>query len=196
VAELQHKDRIMNKLLFLIAGALLISSNVNASTITNGGFESGDLTGWACDGADYCESRQSSFSHSGSYYMIGFDNDGFGTLSQTLSTIIGTTYNVDFWSFSNSSSDANILRYSVNGDTPSSVFRTLDWSLTSFSFLADNISTTLEFLFETDDGTRTWHIDDVSVNSVSAVPVPAALFMFAPALLGFFGFRRKAKANA
>ena len=30
--------------------------------------------------------------------------------------------------------------------------------------------------------------------SVSAVPVPAALFMFAPALLGFLGFRRKTRA--
>ncbi|MDQ7072296.1 MAG: hypothetical protein Q9N32_00340 [Gammaproteobacteria bacterium] len=27
--------------------------------------------------------------------------------------------------------------------------------------------------------------------ATSAVPVPAALFLFAPALLGFLGFRRK-----
>lgn len=32
--------------------------------------------------------------------------------------------------------------------------------------------------------------------SVSAVPVPAALFLFAPALLGFFGLRRKATLAA
>ena len=32
--------------------------------------------------------------------------------------------------------------------------------------------------------------------SVSAVPVPAALFLFAPALLGFFGLRRKAAVAA
>jgi len=31
-------------------------------------------------------------------------------------------------------------------------------------------------------------------SSVSAVPVPAALFLFAPALLGFLGLRRKANA--
>ena len=30
-------------------------------------------------------------------------------------------------------------------------------------------------------------------NNVSAVPIPAAAFMFAPALLGFMGLRRKAK---
>ncbi len=31
-------------------------------------------------------------------------------------------------------------------------------------------------------------------SNVSAVPVPAAAFMFAPALLGFLGFRRKVRA--
>jgi len=34
----------------------------------------------------------------------------------------------------------------------------------------------------------------IAFKEVSAVPVPAALFMFAPALLGFFGLRRKLKA--
>jgi hypothetical protein len=33
----------------------------------------------------------------------------------------------------------------------------------------------------------------IEENAVPAVPVPAALFMFAPALLGFMGLRRKAK---
>jgi hypothetical protein len=35
---------------------------------------------------------------------------------------------------------------------------------------------------------------DWTQSSVSTVPVPAALFMFAPALLGFLGFRRKVRA--
>ena len=34
---------------------------------------------------------------------------------------------------------------------------------------------------------------DMSYNSVSEVPIPAAAFMFAPALLGFMGLRRRAK---
>lgn len=37
-------------------------------------------------------------------------------------------------------------------------------------------------------------LDNVSVAAVSAVPIPAAAFLFAPALLGFMGLRRKAKA--
>ena len=35
---------------------------------------------------------------------------------------------------------------------------------------------------------------DVHHAGTSAVPVPAALFLFAPALLGFLGFRRKVTA--
>jgi len=34
----------------------------------------------------------------------------------------------------------------------------------------------------------------VSDTKLIATPIPAALFMFAPALLGFFGFRRKMQA--
>jgi hypothetical protein len=39
-----------------------------------------------------------------------------------------------------------------------------------------------------------WALNDITVNeNLNAVPVPAALFLLAPALLGFMGFRRKAK---
>ena len=36
----------------------------------------------------------------------------------------------------------------------------------------------------------------ITFTEVSAVPLPAAAFMFIPALLGFMGFRRKAKLTA
>jgi len=48
-----------------------------------------------------------------------------------------------------------------------------------------------EFLFWADDNSARFRIDTLKV---SAVPIPAALFLFAPALLAFFGFRRKAQA--
>jgi hypothetical protein len=37
---------------------------------------------------------------------------------------------------------------------------------------------------------------NVQVNAINEVPVPAALLLFAPALLGFFGLRRKAAVAA
>lgn len=45
---------------------------------------------------------------------------------------------------------------------------------------------------------ETYTLDDLryGLHNPSAVPVPAALFLFAPALLGFFGLRRKATLAA
>lgn len=52
----------------------------------------------------------------------------------------------------------------------------------------------MQGLFNTTDGTSYTHLAwDNSQYSVSAVPVPAAVIMFAPALLGFMGLRRKVK---
>lgn len=45
-------------------------------------------------------------------------------------------------------------------------------------------------------GVRYMDMSYNSVSSVSEVPIPAAAFMFAPALLGFMALRRRAKNNA
>jgi hypothetical protein len=58
--------------------------------------------------------------------------------------------------------------------------------ITSFQFLA---GTTYGIDFRDINSTATRY--DVTV---SAIPVPAALLLFAPALLGFMGLRRKAKS--
>jgi len=60
-----------------------------------------------------------------------------------------------------------------------------------YSFTRELDVSTIQFLsgaFETVAGN--------GITIPSAVPIPAALFMFAPALLGFMGFRRKAKRLA
>jgi hypothetical protein len=71
-----------------------------------------------------------------------------------------------------------------------SVF-TANWSaLTHFI-----ITTGTDFVsFNLGGSGQHWALNDITVNeNLNAVPVPAALFMFAPALLGFMGFRRRAK---
>ena len=64
--------------------------------------------------------------------------------------------------------------------------------------LLNSLSTTFTLL---SDATVKFFINDSNYNdntggmslNVSAVPIPAAAFLFAPALLGFMGLRRKAK---
>jgi hypothetical protein len=183
----------MKKLLIALLG-MFAMANANAALITNGGFETGDLSGWSCTGAALCHTESYDV-HSGKYAMEGFDNVGFATLSQSFATTIGSTYDLEFWSKTSNSSTGNILKYSIDGSGLTTVTTTTGWLLTQLSFVASSASTTLALLFETNPGTGVWYIDDVAVaGGVSAVPVPAALLMFAPALLGFFGFRRKMQA--
>lgn len=58
---------------------------------------------------------------------------------------------------------------------------------TTFTLLSD---ATVKFFIS--DAPYTDNVGGMSLN-VSQVPVPAAAFLFAPALVGFFGLRRKAK---
>jgi hypothetical protein len=57
-----------------------------------------------------------------------------------------------------------------------------------FSFISGNVLT----LGFNDGGSGDSDYDDIVV-SLQAVPIPAAAILFAPALLGFMGLRRKAK---
>lgn len=67
------------------------------------------------------------------------------------------------------------------------------------SYLTLGVNDTFSFILEAIQGDFEFHLAKLEITytpssaSVSAVPVPAALFLFAPALLGLFSLRRKVK---
>jgi hypothetical protein len=71
--------------------------------ITNGGFETGDRTGWNYSGL--CGSRSSNvgsgsfllYPRTGSYYYYGSCKNGMDSISQTFSTVVGDSYVISFW---------------------------------------------------------------------------------------------------
>lgn len=154
-----------------IAGTAMAGPNL----LTNGGFESGDFSGWtvaidpAFSGVDHPAA------HSGGYGAYFGDFGTPGAVSQSFATIAGTGYTIDLW-----------LR--SDGLVPNS-FQVL-WGGTpvytatnvgSFAYteilidrLATSALTTLELRVRNDNGFL--ELDDVSV---SAVPEPSSL-----ALLG------------
>ena len=169
------------KKILAVAMLSLSAASANAALITNGGFENG-LTGWSCTGADTCKTDAAA-AHSGAAGAFGWDNSGFATLSQAMSTVVGATYSFSF--FSNAYQIAgNQLSYSFSGLSQVVVPTTTSWLNTTGTFVASAASTTLSFFFATDPGTGTWRIDDVSVEQIaSPVPEPETYAM----LLAGFG---------
>jgi len=195
----------------ILAGLVLFSfaGLTQAALLTNGDFQTGDLTGWInsdgnvtvttggggnsvarLDGSGADDARliqkfdmdpafgshlnvQFDFKLNGNDYVssdyfksfVRLELDGGGSFSET---IIKVFNNTDGWQHV----VANIMYSGLDVAPPPNNARV---TFLLKGFIGDHSNAVL---------------DNVVVNQV---PVPAALFMFAPALLGFMGLRRRAK---
>jgi hypothetical protein len=201
-------ENIMRNLssVFLSAGiAALIAftplTSAHASNlVVNGGFETGDFTGWIEGGnlgSTYVgNSPNTPFdgNYAAQLGAVGSDN----TLSQVLSTVAGSLYTISYWHIyapgAGPPGDFSVLwdgttihsEVSQNPPTPQT------WTEYSFQVTGTG-SDTLEFDSRNDPSYQ--GLDDVSVDgaSISAIPLPATLPLFGSVLLGFgvFANRRK-----
>lgn len=169
----------MKKVMLFIT-ALLLSVSVNAATLTFG-TQSASNASQSVDVA------------SGSTVLGGgVVSEGAGTWSSLFNLYSDVdTYATIEWSFNPTAKfTSGKLGFTSEADYP--VYTTLiditgDTSFTVF--LAGGVNYAVDIL----DAARDVFKYDVSV---SAVPVPAALFLFAPALLGLLGLRRKNAVTA
>jgi hypothetical protein len=90
-------------LLGVAAAALIGASSVAsaANLVVNGGFETGDFTGWTQSGDTSSTFVESFFVHSGNFAATFGPIFSLGFLSQTLTTTAGTGYTISFWFASN-----------------------------------------------------------------------------------------------
>lgn len=162
-------------MLFIVA--LMFSVGVNAATLTL----SKEAVGFASQDVDVS---------SGSVVLGGGTvSEGPGTWfsSFNLKSDTNTAVKVE-WSF-NPQANLNFgtLVFGAFGGPYTYIDITGDTSFTAI------LTAGVEYVLDIVDATRDVFKYDVSV---SAVPVPAALFLFAPALLGFLGLRRKSAVAA
>jgi hypothetical protein len=181
-----------------VAATFLAVGSANAAPIelmTNGGFETGDLTGWTCVGTINCNVL-SLAPQSGTYSFVGLENSEFATLSQTITTVVGESYDFEFSSFAAEAVAGNVLRYQIGAGPIQLAPLTTTYALTSGSFFASAANTPINFFFETDPGTGSWFIDDVSVTG--SVPEPMSLLLFGTgaAGLGVSARRRNQRSRA
>mgnify|MGYP000572021582 CR=1 FL=1 len=161
-------------MLFVVA--LMFSVGVNAATLT-------------IDGADSTFAQTTSTP--GSVVLGGGEvPEGTGTdtwFSQFDVTTDKTTAVKVKWSFNPDALAGATLEFDNGVDPIKQFFISGDFSFTAMIY--EGIVAFVDIV----DATQSKMRYDVSV---SAVPVPAALFLFAPALLGFLGLRRKSAVAA
>jgi hypothetical protein len=169
------------KMGILCAAALAaFAGAANADLITNGGFETGDFSGWSQFGDTGFTGVDGSSAHSGSFgSYYGPTDPAGGGIQQTLAANAGDQLQIDFWYRVEGAFTPNFMSASVGSTTLLSLTDYTNDQFVHFSTVvtADSNNPMLSFTFF--NSPSYWDLDDVSVN---VVPAPGSL-----ALLGLGG---------
>ena len=175
----------------LIAACLVSSAAVSNAQIVNGGFETGDFTGWTASANSFPMDIVTSPVNSGTYAAqiagFAFNPD---TLSQTVATGAGQDYTLSFWRYIADGNPTtlldvywdNTLKYSELNTGPFNAYSEISFNVVGTG------SDTLEFVCANDPSFT--YLDDVSLTP--GVPDGGTtVALLGLALTGIAGFRRK-----
>ncbi len=173
---------------------LMISFNATPSSalnlVANGGFETGDFTGWTTSGS-YLSVGTNGYE---STYAANLGTLGqLGYLSQSgIPTIPGQNYQLSYV-MASSGGIVNQFEASVNGTT---LYAGLNdgsqpYSAYTFDFIADSMFTELVFTERNDPGA--FLLDNVSVE-LAPIPEPSTLLLLGVGLLGASFLRKRIRS--
>jgi PEP-CTERM motif len=173
----------MKTMMFITGVALAIATPAAAQNIvTNGGFETGDFTGFTQFGNTGFAGVETGSASEGTQSAYFGPVGSVGGINQTLATIAGQSYQISF-DLQNDGGTPSSFEALFGSNQLFSLTNSEAFGYTTFSttLTAIGASTDLSFSFRQDP--RFFSLDNISVTAVSgAVPEPATWAMM---LLGF-----------
>lgn len=181
----------------LVAAALFATGAAQANLVTNGGFETGDLSGWttALDPLYDGVGDSSVLAVQAGNYTAYFGGAG-SAISQTLATVAGSSYKLSFWLAAEEDVLGAAAPNAFSVDVGAGALLSLmDASASGYAlyeaiFIAQGASTVLTFNFT--QGPAFWDLDSVSVT----LPEPGSLALLAAAGVGGLAASRRRKETS
>jgi hypothetical protein len=187
----------------ILAVALLsFATSVFAGTaqVTNGGFETGDFSGWTQFG-DTAFNGVCTFGtcplgetpYAGNYSAFFGPVGDTGGIYQDITTVPGQTYTISFYLALPDVGTPNFFQVQF-GDAVFNLTNfpgSFDWALFTMTDMATTTTTRLTFTFRNDP--NYWFLDNVSVTSGGGgtTPEPGTLALFGTGLVGIAGVIRR-----
>lgn len=179
------------RLTIIALGVSLMTGTVaEANLVSNGGFETGDLSGWTVTpatsgslvGVDDFVPRSGVY---GAYFAAVERMDD--SISQTIATVPGSSYIFEFWLSNDDTLEDNDFHAFWNGVSVLDLVNAAEFPDARYAFpvSASGTSTTIGF-----SGANTWgfyNLDDVQVLEVAGaepVPEPSTLLLLGAGLAG------------
>ncbi len=184
-------------LLVFAAAMIVLCAPMTFAQLTNGGFETGDYTGWTTGGNfEFTQVVSGPFyvyngAQEGSFYSTQGPVSSDGTLSQSFNDTAGQQYVLSFW-LAAVGDDPSDFSAQVNGVN---VFSQNDpnnggvWTDYTFQFTGTGHDT-ISFAFRDDPAYTA--LDNVSVSPVAnTVPEPSSFLLMGSGVLGLAGVIRR-----
>lgn len=173
-----------------VAILLVLPGLASAGLIVNGGFETGDFTGWTVSGQTDHMGVSGSYAYSGAYGAYFGQVGGLGFISQTIATVAGAWYDANFW-LDSPGGTPNEFQFLWDGGTILDLVNasSFGWTEYTYHLQATSPSTVVTFGFRQDPSY--WGFDDADVNAAGAVPEPASFALIGLGLTGLALLGRK-----